>query len=223
MGSLGIDVLWAAARRLEHPLDEDDPDHNDFNGSILCCLPKSGNSKHEDGHDILEAKETRPLTIADCANRLIANSYRYRWEGLIDTIVDPAQRGFLPGRSMLHNVTDIEHTAMITALSATDGAMVLFDFSAAFPSISRKYLLAAAAHAGLPEVALQVIRSFYYRTNSRITMHGELYDEELMSLVAAAVRPSDGQPLERHSRATSNLNGAGICRRYRDDPPLLDD
>jgi hypothetical protein len=164
LGPLSINVLFSAALRLEHPLNAENPHHQVLNASILCCLPKVGGSVHEDGHEIHKASETRPLTITDCSNRLIANAYRYRWEGLIAPIIDENQRGFLPGRSMLQNVVDIEHKAMLTALSEDDGAVIFFDFVAAFPSISRQFLHKAAQRAGLPPRALQVVESFYYRT-----------------------------------------------------------
>jgi hypothetical protein len=70
---------------------------------------------------------------------------------------------------------------MLTALMAEDGAMILFDFTAAFPSISRQYLREVAAHAGLPARALQVIESFYAQTSSRVMIQGSLYDEVNMT------------------------------------------
>ena len=53
------------------------------------------------------------------------------------------------GRSMLRNVVDIEHAAMMASLECNDAVIVLYDFVAAFPSVSRLYLKEAAAAAGL--------------------------------------------------------------------------
>jgi hypothetical protein len=180
---------------------------------------------HEDGQEIHRACETRPLTIADCSNRLIANAYRYRWEGLIAPIVDENQRGFLPGRSMLQNVVDIEHAAMLTALAREDGAMILFDFTAAFPSISRQFLRQAAARAGLPANALQVVESFYYRTTSRVMIQGCLYDE---INITAGIR--QGRPLSPLSFALATdslmkvLRGrhpTALTRAFADDTAMV--
>ena len=52
----------------------------------------------------------------------------------------PSQQGFLKGRSLLKNVVDIEYEAMKVSLQGPDGAMVLFDFRAAFPTVSQTYL-----------------------------------------------------------------------------------
>jgi hypothetical protein len=236
LGPLSIATLWSAARRLEQPLNPKNPDHQAFNGSILCCLPKVGSSVHEDGREIHKASETRPLTITDCSNRLIANAYRYRWEGLIAPIIDASQRGFLPGRSMLQNVVDIEHKAMLTALAEDDGAIILFDFVAAFPSISRHFLHKAADRAGLPPNALQVIESFYYRTTSKILIQGCLYDEinitagirqgcPLSPLLFALATDSLMKVLRgRHPTATTHAfadDTAMVIRSWKTDSPAI--
>ena len=57
--------------------------------------------------------------------------------------------GVLRGRSMIANIVDIERTAQLRALSSEDPALLLFDFSAAFPSLSRKYLFATLEAAAL--------------------------------------------------------------------------
>ena len=54
------------------------------------------------------ADHTRPLSIVNCDNRLVASAMRIRWEDILDNWVSDLQRGFLPGRSMLSNVIDID-------------------------------------------------------------------------------------------------------------------
>jgi hypothetical protein len=61
---------------------------------------------------------------------------------------------------------------MLTALSADDGAMILFDFAAACPRISRHFLHKAAQRARLPLRALRVIESFYHRRTSQVMIQG---------------------------------------------------
>jgi hypothetical protein len=62
------------------------------------------------------------------------------------------QQGFLPGRSILSNLIAMDAAAMQTALERTGGAIVLFDFRAAFPSIAPDYLFAALQHMGFHAV-----------------------------------------------------------------------
>eukprot|EP00973_Karenia_brevis_P059221 8246331-Karenia_brevis.AAC.1 len=54
----------------------------------------------------------------------------------IDIWATPEQRGFIRGRSMLQNVIDIEHSAIMFARVHRHSAAAFFDFAAAFPSLS---------------------------------------------------------------------------------------
>ena len=58
---------------------------------------------------------------------------------------------------MINNIIDAEHAAMTTAMESEDGAIILFDFVAAFPSVSRHYLQEMARAAGFPEDAMNIL------------------------------------------------------------------
>ena len=61
---------------------------------------------------------------------------------------------------------------MQTALDTPNGAIVLFDFKAVFPSISQQYLLATLRAAGLPDVALNLVNSLYDNNHCQIRLKG---------------------------------------------------
>ncbi len=75
-------------------------------------LPKKPSGQDETGQPWYLASDTRPLCIVDTANRLIANAARMRWEAILTPWLAKQQRGFLPRRSMLANVVDLETEAM---------------------------------------------------------------------------------------------------------------
>ena len=149
LGPLGIDLLFEAGRCLERQdatehlaaLAGDGEDGHHFNVSDLCCLPKKEVGHTPKGVAIFTPAGTRPLSIVNTDNRLLANAFRLRWEPLLDSWIGPAQRSFLPGRSMLANVIEIEHAAMLHSLSHEHSAVVIFDFAAAFPSVSHTLML----------------------------------------------------------------------------------
>ena len=87
------------------------------------------------------------------------------------------QRGFLQGRSMIKNVVELEHAAMCASLDNDDSAIVLFDFTAAIPSISRDFLMAAAGAAGLPTAAMNVLRGLYHNTVGTLLLNGRLHSK----------------------------------------------
>ena len=75
--------------------------------------------------------------------------------------VSAAQRGFLQGRQMLHNVLDVDYAAQKISLKCDDGAIMLFDFRAAFPSMDQGYMWDALAAIGLPPKYIQALQCFY--------------------------------------------------------------
>eukprot|EP00959_Pyramimonas_sp_CCMP1952_P368343 7715802-Pyramimonas_sp.AAC.1 len=106
----------------------------------MVFLPKAP-SGHEDGvGDFFDPGDTRPLNIVNCDNRILANAVRKRIEPFLSEWVSHMQRGFLPGRSLLANVVDIDHAVMQCALCEESGVAVFLDFNAAFPSVSHQFL-----------------------------------------------------------------------------------
>ncbi len=66
----------------------------------------------------------------------------------------------------------MEEGAVATSLLHDDGAAILFDFTAAFPSISHDFLHAVLAHIGFPPAALALIRALYHQTSAQLQHEG---------------------------------------------------
>lgn len=92
----------------------------------------------------------------------MANAARLRWEQHLEGWLAKEQHGFLPCRSMLSNVVDLELAAMHATLEHENPAIMLFDFSAAFPSISQEFLFRTLENLGLPRAAVQLVKSLYF-------------------------------------------------------------
>ncbi len=76
---------------------------------------------------------------------------------------------------MLTNVVDIDHLAHLNSLTDEDPTLILYDFTAAFPSISRDFTLRALEAFGAPKEALQVMRGFYQNNHLHTKLHGKSY------------------------------------------------
>ncbi len=101
-------------------------------------LPGAKPSSHDEfGNPIYTASDTRPLCVVDTASRLIANAARLRWEQNLGDWLAKERLGFLPRRSMLSNVVDLELTAMRYALAHSAPAIMIFEFAAAFPAFRK--------------------------------------------------------------------------------------
>ena len=183
LGGTAVDTLWQAAQELELPDAEEvlaqayhDEDNCGFNTGLLVFLPKKPSGHDEGGNPVYTAADTRPLCIVDTANRLIANAARLRWEQNLNEWLDKQQHGFLPRRSMLANVVELEGESMHSSLRHQAPATVLFDFSAAFPSISQKFLFRILEKLGFPRSAVRLIRSLYHEHRGQPVLEGSRGD-----------------------------------------------
>jgi hypothetical protein len=66
----------------------------------------------------------------------------------------------------------MDAAAMQMALERTGGAIVLFDFRAAFPSIAHDNLFDALRQMGLPRCALNLVASLYDQNICRLSYKG---------------------------------------------------
>jgi hypothetical protein len=97
---------------------------------------------------------------------------RIRWDKIFSKWVSPYRKGFLRGRSMLSNVLTIDHEAMRVSLKCDAGAIILFDFKAAFPSIEREFMIQSLRWLGMPERQVRFIEAIYDRTMVKIRAAG---------------------------------------------------
>ena len=86
--------------------------------------------------DVYSPGKTRPLSIVNTDNRIIANAYRLMMEPIVIKWVSDMQKGFLQGRSMISNVVDIDFEAMRISLNYAHSAIVLFDFACTMHALS---------------------------------------------------------------------------------------
>lgn len=184
LGDLAVNTLYHLSTTLmqdnfEQQLNEamEDPTttQHDFNLSHLVLLPKKPTGHHNIYGDFYTAADTRPLNIVNTDNRNISNALRHKLEGILGSWVSPHQQGFLPHRSMLSNIVTIDHEAMCISLNHHRGGTMLFDFKAAFPSISHTYLHRVIEHLGFPRHITNAITALYNNNRCHITHHNHTY------------------------------------------------
>jgi hypothetical protein len=144
-----------------------------FNEAMLCLLPKKPTGTDDNLGEYYHVSATKPLSISNVDNRILANAARLAWEPVLERWVSEVQRGFLKGRSMLHNLLDVDWAAMTISLKHAKGALILFDFKAAFPSVSHPFLHQCLSFLGLPSSALNFIRALYHENICNIRLKGQ--------------------------------------------------
>ena len=133
------------------------------NDGLLAFLPEGG--QEDDGSagpGFVERvpSETRPLTMKNTDNKLIAAAVTYAAIPTFKDTVNIIQQGFVPGRNFVGNVVQLDFESRVNALRCFNNrndanpecmlpphsvgnlaCSVLFDFAAAFPSVLQAWLL----------------------------------------------------------------------------------
>ena len=138
--------------------------NEDFNFAFLCCIPKATKEKHLTGAPIHSAASTRPLSIVDAANRIVAAILCASLERCVGDRISSMQRGFVKRRQMLMNIIDVDTAAQTVSVKSKSGVIILFDYKAAFPSMDHSFIGTRCASLGCPATSYQ--RS---RCSTRIT------------------------------------------------------
>ena len=180
LGVLGQGVILGAVRELgseegirkfREAFEAEEESGNPFNEAVMAFLPKKPCGEM-DGLEVYTAECTRPLSIVNTDNRLMASSVRWMMEPILGKVISQEQKGFLRGRSMLADVVEVEDAMMEESLKGERAAGVFFDFRAAFPSIAHKYLLEALRSIGLPEHVIRAVEGFYDGHEGIIRLQG---------------------------------------------------
>jgi hypothetical protein len=146
-----------------------------FNHAWLVLLPKKVSGHNAKG-DFYHPQNMRPLSIVSSGNRLIANLLRKKIEKLADNLIKDHQRGFLWKRLITANIIDIDVHSLQVRLNHTSGAIVLFDFNAAFPSLNHEYLWSVLAHIKLAPHVIGAIRCLYEDNQHYMQIGGKLFN-----------------------------------------------
>ena len=88
----------------------------------MTCLPKKSHTNTDNNLPAFYPANTRPLSIVNTDNRIVANSARLAWEPTLDKWILPRQQGFLRGRSILRNLLDVDTATKHTSLMHENGA-----------------------------------------------------------------------------------------------------
>ena len=88
---------------------------------------------------------------------------------------------------MLRNIVDIDFEAMKVSLRHREGVLILFDFAAAFPSISHVFMHRVLSHIGLPEHVHRVVQALYYENACCVCIKGVCFRDSRLLGASAKV------------------------------------
>ena len=138
----------------------------------MVFLPKKA-SGSLNGVDFFDPSDTRPLSIVNSDNRIMASAVRLVIEPIMDAAVSDGQQGFLAGRSLIKDVMDVDEAMRAYAMRGRFPAAIFYDFQAAFPSLSQTFLLTTLEHLGMPPHIVQFIKCLYFDNHCWMSIGGK--------------------------------------------------
>lgn len=134
-----------------------------FNGGLLYLLPKKGLGTIED---------TRPIVVSNTENRIIATVFNRMIIDALSDIIDPDQKGFIPGRLMKDHLLHFNESFYKALEENSPYDLLLYDFEKAFDSCSHSMILHLLRHVGLPENVVTAISLFFHQAHALTTFRG---------------------------------------------------
>ena len=174
LGSGAVDILHGVAAQLVEEEDFIDYLDPEFNHSILVCLPKKPSGQDDNLQNYYALENTRPLSIVDTANRLIASCIKLTLHDGLERWVSEAQQGFLNGRSMYKNILEMDKESKVYSIEEEDPVTILMDIKAAFPSVSHDFMFHILEWIGLPAKWIKAIKVFYHNNLQMINNRKDL-------------------------------------------------
>ena len=105
-------------------------------------------------------KDTRPLSITNADNRIIANLFKEVFAGYVSKVCCQEQKGFLNNRFLLENSIGIDFEARKIDVQKSNGALILADLMAAFPPPSHDSLFGLLERQGIAAPCRNVLSMF---------------------------------------------------------------
>ena len=138
--------------------------------SYILSLSKGGRRNKTLNHtnifffpkdDTYRAGHTRPISVSNTDNRIVANVVRKVITPAIVDVLDPSQSAFMPGRHIEDNIIAFNESFYGARERGETYSILFHDFRKAYDSMSREYMFTLLRRIGIPTHLVTLIGSLY--------------------------------------------------------------
>ncbi len=137
--------------------------------SVICLLKK----KRKD-HRLIS--NLRPITLSNCDIKLISKAFTKRCNPVLNSILDPHQTAYLPGRIVHDNLRLIDIIKDECHGKKVEGYLVSLDAKKAFDSVDHVFIKAVLTRFNFPPGFIKIFELLYNKIFSRVIINGYLTD-----------------------------------------------
>ena len=138
------------------------PSHEE---SVITLLPK-------EGKDISDIKNWRPITLSNCDSKIITKALANKMAGILDSIIDPSQTAYVPGRSIADNLRSNMYMKNKSKKKNIDSVLISLDAKKAFDSVDHRYIEKTLEAYGFGRNFIEVFKTLYRNISARILVNG---------------------------------------------------
>jgi hypothetical protein len=103
----------------------------------------------------------RPIALMPVEVKVLSRVLTNRLRPFMDCLVHPDQKGFIPGRSIHHQVLLVRDLQNLVSFRGDEGLAVFLDFAKAYDRVNREYLFRVIEKQGFGSHFLAWIRLLY--------------------------------------------------------------
>ncbi|SGZ27866.1 BQ5605_C026g10209 [Microbotryum silenes-dioicae] len=118
----------------------------------------------------------RPISLINADERIISQAHNQRLAPLLESLIGPTQRGFVPNRWIGTNIAEVQclMDPGLPGSTPVSGMLAVMDFEKAYDRLSHPYLDAVLCAVGLGPKARQWYRATYTNQSASIFLNGWL-------------------------------------------------
>ncbi|SCV69954.1 BQ2448_1348 [Microbotryum intermedium] len=118
----------------------------------------------------------RPISLINADERIISQAHNQRLAPLLESLIGPTQRGFVPNRWIGTNIVEVQclMDPEIPGSPPVSGLLAVMDFEKAYDRLSHTYLDAVLRAVGLGPKARQWYRATYTNQSASVFLNGWL-------------------------------------------------
>ena len=189
--------------------------------ATLIPIPKKGN--------LSDCNNWRGIVLLDVVGKVVARVIQERLQQLAEEELPEAQCGFRKGRSCSDMIFTVRQLVEKAIEHRAKKFLLFVDLKKAYDSVPRTALWYALKKLGVPDLAIDIIRSFHEGMRAKVSINGELLEEikvrnglrqgctmapVLFNLYACLV-------FERWSSQVASMEGVGTFLLHKFDQKLF--
>jgi exonuclease III len=137
----------------------------DHRQAIITMIPKEG----KDNSDI---KNWRPITLSNCDAKIITKALANRLKPILDSIIDPTQTAYVPGRSVMDNLRSNMFLKDYCKINKIDAILTSLDAQKAFDSVDHAYIDKILDSYGFGDMFRKYFSILYNDLTAKILVNG---------------------------------------------------